>query len=501
MAAGNYAVAAHTGAFVWEDATSTTPFSSSGPNQFLIKATGGVGINTNNPGTSALLVNGNITATSFTGSGSGLTGLQGANVSGVALLGSGNAFTGNQTIVGTIVGGYSGNQLTGSGVTGGFIGGGGQLLFGSINYANIVSGAYAAILGGAGNTASGSYSTAMGDGTTASGPYSTAMGEVTIAGGNYSTAMGYYADAANNGTFVWADSTSTTPFTSTAANQFLIRATGGVGIGTASPTTALQVNGTVTASAFAGAGTGLTGVALLGSGNTFTTDQTVLGQVIAGGSVGAVTLLDRFHPVNGFGWQLRADTTGLNASRFNGGAGSQYFTISTNGNVGIGTTTPNSDSLLQVKGMVRMGSETGTSEAPNKSILVRRINSTSDATGQVVARCLSESGNVMTLERDGSNGGLVLKLTGSNFNSGGIQVSGYGITAGGAFVGVNIIGLANNSTTQIFTDAQRICNCRLSFGEPLNDTDLTTVEMMRVVDTSANNDYYWTGTVMSTVNQ
>ena len=177
------------------------------------------------------------------------------------------------------------------------------------------------------------------------------------------------------------------------------------------------------------------------------------------------------------------------------------MTVNTNGNVGIGTATPNSDSLLQVKGMVRMGSETGTSEAPNRPILVRRIHSTSSATGQVVARGLTYSGNSMTLERNGSNGGLILKLTGSNANGGGAQISGYGITAGGAFVGVNIIGLANNSSTQIFTEAQKICSCRISFGEPFNDSDMTTVEMMRYVDTGVQNDFYWAGTVTSTVNQ
>jgi hypothetical protein len=48
FAAGFQAVAAHTGAFVWSD-SSLGAFTSSGPDQFLIDANGGVGIGTNNP--------------------------------------------------------------------------------------------------------------------------------------------------------------------------------------------------------------------------------------------------------------------------------------------------------------------------------------------------------------------------------------------------------------------------------------------------------------------
>ncbi|UCE59888.1 MAG: hypothetical protein JSU63_20890 [Phycisphaerales bacterium] len=52
LAAGQRAKADHTGAFVWSDSTTQSPgfFASTNKNQFLIKAMGGVGINTNAPG-------------------------------------------------------------------------------------------------------------------------------------------------------------------------------------------------------------------------------------------------------------------------------------------------------------------------------------------------------------------------------------------------------------------------------------------------------------------
>jgi hypothetical protein len=63
----------HDGTFVWSDSGNSV-FDSTGANQFLVNAAGGVGINKNNPAT-ALEVNGTVTATSFVGNGSGLTGL------------------------------------------------------------------------------------------------------------------------------------------------------------------------------------------------------------------------------------------------------------------------------------------------------------------------------------------------------------------------------------------------------------------------------------------
>ena len=125
------------------------------------------------------------------------------------------------------------------------IGGGG-----SLDYPHRVGGHYATVIGGVGNTASGWDSTAMGFYTTASGGSGAiVMGEATAAAANNTMAAGTRAKANHPGTFVRADYQYAT-FSATANNQFLIRATGGVGINKNNPATALDVNGTVTATAF-----------------------------------------------------------------------------------------------------------------------------------------------------------------------------------------------------------------------------------------------------------
>ena len=81
-------------------------------------------------------------------------------------------------------------------------------------------------------------------------------GYSNVAAGFCSFAAGRNANANHDGTFVWADNRPAN-FTSTGTNQFLIRAEGGVGIGTNHPATALHVNGVVTATSFQGDGSTL----------------------------------------------------------------------------------------------------------------------------------------------------------------------------------------------------------------------------------------------------
>nr|MDP2497696.1 hypothetical protein [Candidatus Palauibacterales bacterium] len=102
---------------------------------------------------------------------------------------------------------------------------------------------------GAAADADGDVAMALGNGVLASGGASLATGLLTRAAGQYSTAMGQWAQADHDGAFVWADASSSNGFASTGPNQFLVRAVGGVGLGTNSPYTQLDVERQVSGSA------------------------------------------------------------------------------------------------------------------------------------------------------------------------------------------------------------------------------------------------------------
>jgi hypothetical protein len=107
--------------------------------------------------------------------------------------------------------------------------------------------------GGGANFAHATGSTVSGGGLNgATGQYSTIPGGLSnAASGLLSFAAGQRAKAVSQGAFVWADSTAA-DFTSTTADSFIIRASGGVAIGTASPaaSTALTVLGNTKSTQF-----------------------------------------------------------------------------------------------------------------------------------------------------------------------------------------------------------------------------------------------------------
>ena len=107
---------------------------------------------------------------------------------------------------------------------------------------NTASGFIAAVSGGERNTASG-YDATVGGGSynTASGSYATVPGgALNSATMSYTLAAGRRAQANHVGAFVWADSTDA-DFASTANDQFLIRAAGGVGINTNQPRATVEI--------------------------------------------------------------------------------------------------------------------------------------------------------------------------------------------------------------------------------------------------------------------
>jgi hypothetical protein len=104
-------------------------------------------------------------------------------------------------------------------------------------YGTLSGGAYntvaaygAAVSGGQDNYASGDVAVVSGG----QDNFATGLGAVAPGGylnlayGAYSFAAGQFAEAAQNGTFVWSDDSSNTFFVSTTSNQFNVRATGGV---------------------------------------------------------------------------------------------------------------------------------------------------------------------------------------------------------------------------------------------------------------------------------
>jgi outer membrane murein-binding lipoprotein Lpp len=114
-----------------------------------------------------------------------------------------------------IIGGHPVNDV-GSGVEGATIAGGGGY-DGPANLPNTVEGFYGTVGGGQNNTASGYAATVPG-------------GQSNTASGSDSFAAGRGAKAFNDGAFVWGDSTFD-DFASTGADQFLVRASGGLYFG------------------------------------------------------------------------------------------------------------------------------------------------------------------------------------------------------------------------------------------------------------------------------
>ena len=180
FAAGSYAVASNTGTFVWADMSTSSDFISTANNQFLVRATGGVGINTNITGSNALLVNGAAQITGQLSVGTLVGGTFNSSRAGGFVGGGVANVIGTNAFVSGIV---SGNANTITGGQNAFIGGGRDNLVQALG--TNPAPWNAAILGGYGNRVN------TGDNSTIAGGRSNSMfGHDSLIGAGYLNSVG-----------------------------------------------------------------------------------------------------------------------------------------------------------------------------------------------------------------------------------------------------------------------------------------------------------------------
>ena len=191
---------------------------------------------------------------------------------------------------------------------------------------------------------------------------------------------------------------------------------------------------------------------------------------------------------NGLAWRGTFASAAVNAPvlyGLNGGA----LGTEQSGTENIALTWDTSNTV-RVPGLLRSGSETGTSEPPApKGLVVRRINSTSDTAGQIVARTDS-----LTLERDGTTSGFVINYNGlENFTIACIGID----SAGNAKNFYKALPQGPSGTLRVYNNSDSVVHFECTFGVTYSGNDhLTTVTLSRY-----GTDYFWSGTLVSTFNQ
>lgn len=240
-------------------------------------------------------------------------------------------------------------------------------------YDNEVTADFGAVLGGIYNTASGAY------GTVLNGYYAEASGLLSFA-------FGPYAHAAHNGSFVWADTTSKwdNPFSSTASNEFSAKATGGVRFVTDANVT--------------------TGVKLASGESVWKDLDGNMISVPTGGSSGQLLTTDGAGTLSwinssqdNLGDHTATQTIQLDGNWLSNDGGNEGVSIDDDGNVGIGTSSP--DAVLHTSSSTR-GDADGIkiTQSGANSLLYHNTD------GQLVIRKFANADNQIVLGNTGEVG-------------------------------------------------------------------------------------------------
>jgi hypothetical protein len=339
----------------------------------------------------------------------------------VALNGGGLQVLGNTSGGANIVGGYSGNTVA-AGVYGGTIAGGGDA-----STENHVTGAYGAVGGGISNTSGTSAVVAGGFGNTASGGAAVVPGGLdNVAAGDYSLAAGQRAHAMDAGAFVWADNSSTNTFASTGPNQFLIRATGGVGVGTNTPGQALDVVGNVKGDGLC-IGTDCRTAWPSGGGSGTITSVTAGAGLTGGGTSGDITLAIPAAGITNAMLQNSAATIGAGLGLTGGGA------VALGGSTTLSINTAIVPRLNAVNSFTQPLSITG---ATTSSGALSVSNTATGGGWGVFATTAGLSGSAALRGDATASTGSSLGVLGQSFATGGIGVEGVNQNATGTNFGV-----------------------------------------------------------------
>ena len=339
LAAGRRAQAGYDGSFVWADSTDAD-FAASAPDQFAVRAGGGVSMTLSGGGWSLLP---DSLAPAIVG-GTARNHVQ-AGASGAVIAGGGRPAQGTEPASPNAVtdwfgavGGGAGNRAgndndvatdagfaTVAGGEGNVASGRGAAVAGGTS--NVAEGIASSVAGGLGNRASGGYAlVAGGHNNQAGGDWSAVLGgyggratgaNATVAGGVFNAALGDFSFAAGRraqakhaGAFVWADSQDE-DLLSTAQDQFLARAGGGVHLLTGNGAWRLEP-GLYSPNVIGGYGgnsadAGMFGGVIAGGGNSGSANRLVGNYAAVGG--GSDNQSNHYATVAG-GWHNRAQGHG-----------------------------------------------------------------------------------------------------------------------------------------------------------------------------------------------